>query len=139
MKKVLVLTMLAAMLGVGGYYYWQWRMAPSPTAAAGATKGGMGGPGGAARVTPVVGASAQQGDIDVIVNGLGTVTPLRTVTVRTRVEGELVRVLFEEGQLVKEGAVLAEIDSRPFQVQLTQAEGQMARDQALLKNARLDL
>src|SRR3954465_9443262 len=115
-------------------------MAPSPTAAAGATKaGGPGGPGGAPRSTPVVATAATQGDIDVIVNGLGTVTPLRTVTVRTRVDGELVRILFQEGELVKEGQLLAEIDARAFQVQLQQAQGQLARDRALLENARLDL
>jgi multidrug efflux system membrane fusion protein len=123
-------------LAVGGYYYWQWRMAPSPTAAAGATKGGLRGAGGP---TPVVAVPAAQSDIDVIVNGLGTVTPLRTVTVRSRVDGELVRVLFEEGQIVKEGQLLAEIDPRQFQVQLAQAQGQLARDRALLENAQLDL
>jgi len=137
--KILVGIVLVAALGVGGYYYWQWRMTPSPTAAAGATKGGFGGPGGPSRATPVVAANAQQGDIDVIVNGLGTVTPLRTVTVRTRVDGELVKVLFQEGQLVKQGDLLAEIDPRAFQVQLQQAQGQLARDKALLENARLDL
>jgi multidrug efflux system membrane fusion protein len=139
MKKTLGLVVLIAALGIGGYYYWQWRMKPSPTAAAGATKGGFGGPGAASRATPVVAANAQQGDVDVIVNGLGTVTPLRTVTVRTRVDGELVKVLFQEGQLVKEGDLLAEIDPRAFQVQLQQAQGQLARDKALLENARLDL
>lgn len=139
MKKALGLVVLIATLGIGGYYYWQWRMKPSPTAAAGATKGGFGGPGGASRATPVVAASAQHGDIDVIVNGLGTVTPLRTVTVRTRVDGELVKVLFQEGQLVRQGDLLAEIDPRAFQVQLQQAQGQLARDKALLENARLDL
>ncbi len=135
-KPILGIVLIAA-LAVGGYYYWQWRMTPSPAAAAGATKGGArGGQGGP---TPVVATAATQGDIDVIVNGLGTVTPLRTVTVKTRVDGELVRVLFEEGQLVKEGQLLAEIDPRPFQVQLTQAQGQLERDRALLENARLDL
>jgi multidrug efflux system membrane fusion protein len=137
--KILIGIVLVAALAVAGYYYWEWRMAPSPMAAAGATKGGLRGPGGAAAPTPVVALPATQGDIDVIVNGLGTVTPLRTVAVKTRVDGELVRVLFEEGQLVKEGQLLAEIDPRPFQVQLQQAEGQLARDRALLENARLDL
>ena len=138
--KTLLGVALIAGLAVGGYYYWQWRMEPSPAAAAGATKRGPGGPGGGAPLrTPVVAVPAAQGDIDVIVNGLGTVTPLRTVAVKTRVDGELVRVLFEEGQLVKAGQLLAEIDQRPFQVQLQQAEGQLARDRALLENARLDL
>jgi multidrug efflux system membrane fusion protein len=134
--KILVSVVLVGALAVGGHYYWQWRMAPSPTAAAGATKGGLRGAGGP---TPVVAVPAAQSDIDVIVNGLGTVTPLRTVTVRSRVDGELVRVLFEEGQIVKEGQLLAEIDPRQFQVQLAQAQGQLARDRALLENAQLDL
>ena len=88
---------------------------------------------------PVVVAPAQTADFPVFLTGLGTVTPLATVTVRSRVDGQLLRVDFREGQLVKEGDVLAEIDPRPFQVQLTQAEGQLARDQAVLANARLDL
>jgi membrane fusion protein, multidrug efflux system len=137
--KILIGIVLLTALVVGGYYYWQWRMAPSPAAAGASRRGGFGGPGGASVRTPVVAAPATQGDIDVIVNGLGTATPLRTVAVKTRVDGELVRVLFAEGQVVKEGELLAEIDSRPFQVALDQAEGQLARDRALLENARLDL
>jgi multidrug efflux system membrane fusion protein len=137
--KIMIGLVAVAALAVGGYYYWQWRMAPSPTAAAGASKGGFGGAGGAPTRTPVVASAATQGDIDVIVNGLGTVTPLRTVTVRTRVDGELMRVLFQEGELVNAGQLLAEIDPRAFRVQLEQAQGQLARDRALLENARLDL
>jgi len=88
---------------------------------------------------PVVVADAQTADFPVYLSGLGTVTPLATVTVRSRVDGELIRVAFREGQLVRQNDLVAEIDPRPFQVQLTQAEGQLAKDQAALAVARRDL
>ena len=94
---------------------------------------------GANRAPSVGVATARLGDIQVFQNGLGTVVPRNVVTVHTRVDGELLRVLFKEGQLVKVGDLLAELDPRPFQVVLTQAEGTMARDAALLKNAQIDL
>ena len=134
---------------------WLWVLAAAIVAAAGGAvlaltrpaaeleKKGFSGKGRGgfdpSRPMPVVAASAKTADVNIYLNGLGTVTPLKTVTVRSRVDGELVRVLFAEGQIVKGGELLAEVDPRPYQVQLTQAEGQMVRDQALLANARIDL
>jgi multidrug efflux system membrane fusion protein len=95
--------------------------------------------GDAARPLPVVAAPARKGNIDVSIDALGTVTPLNNVVVHTRVDGQLMSVAFREGQNVKAGDLLAQIDPRPFEVMLTQANGQMARDQAQLKNAQVDL
>jgi len=93
----------------------------------------------AGRPVPVTVIQSRKGDMAVRISGLGTVTALNNVTVRSRVDGQLVRVAFSEGQLVREGELLAEIDPRPFKVQLMQAEGQFAKDRAAFQNANADL
>ena len=114
---------------------------PGASRAASAEKGGKGGKAGdpASRVTSVVATPIRQGTLDVYLYALGTVTPLNAVTVRSRVDGQLMKVAFEEGQMVKKGDLLALIDPRPFEVQLTLANGNQARNKALLENARVDV
>jgi multidrug efflux system membrane fusion protein len=88
---------------------------------------------------PVGTATVQKGNMPVIDNALGTVTPLATVTVQTQINGQLIDVGFQEGQMVNKGDFLAQIDPRPYQVALEQAQGQLAKDQAALADAELDL
>jgi membrane fusion protein, multidrug efflux system len=92
-----------------------------------------------ARPVPVVTAAAKTGDVPVYLRGLGTATAFNTATVRSRVDGQLLSVVVKEGQTVREGEVLAQIDPRPFEVQLEQAKGQLARDRASLKDAQVIL
>ncbi len=103
------------------------------------TAGGKGKKGGAPALTPVVSARAQKGNIGVYVTGLGAITPIYTVTVKSRVDGQLMSVHFKEGDLVHAGDPLIEIDPRPYEAVVVQSEGDLVRDQALLANARVDL
>jgi membrane fusion protein, multidrug efflux system len=103
------------------------------------TETAPGGRPGAGAPTAVNAAKVEKGDIQVILNALGTVTPLQTVTVLTQISGQLQVIGFTEGQMVKKGDFLAQIDPRPYQAALEQAQGTLAKDQALLKDARLDL
>jgi len=134
---VLVLGVIA----FGVWYYVNSRnasQAATAAAAPGAAAKGKGGSGAGGFVVPVVVSTAQRGDLPVYFNGLGTVTAFNTVTVRSRVDGQLVSVAFKEGQFVHQGDLLAQIDPRPFQVQLEQALGQLAKDQAQRKDAEVN-
>ncbi len=120
---VLVLIVLGS---AGAYRYWQGsRAAAAPKVAA--------------LPVPVVTAVATEEDMPMLLSGIGNVTPLYSVTVKVRVDGQLDSVAFVEGQNVKAGDLLAQIDPRPFQAQYQQAQAQKARDEAQLKNSQLDL
>jgi multidrug efflux system membrane fusion protein len=119
-----------AALGFGAWAWFHVRSAPAKASSTNQRR---------APAVPVTAALAVSGSIDVYFTGLGTVTPLATITVKTRIDGELMEVTYREGDRVREGAQLVQIDPRPFQVQLEQAEAQLAKDQAALQNARIDL
>ncbi|MCA7922843.1 MdtA/MuxA family multidrug efflux RND transporter periplasmic adaptor subunit [Burkholderia cenocepacia] len=138
-----------AVVVIGGLLWWHpWNRTPaagssaqgaSASAAAGSHRG-RGGPAAMANVPqPVQVAPVTQGEMPIVLSALGTVTPLANVTVKTQLSGYLQSVSFQEGQIVKKGDVLAQIDPRPYQVALENAEGTHARDAALLATARLDL
>ena len=102
--------------------------------------GGKGGRGGAGQMTiPVAVAQAEVRDLPILLNGLGSVEAYNTVAVKSRIDGQLIKVNFKEGQEVKEGDLLAEIDPRPYEVQLSQAQATLFKDQSALKDARLNL
>jgi len=140
-SRVWIWLVALGVLIVAGFWYYRSHTKAQDPAAVG--PGGAGGSGkgrgaGGGYAVPVVVATAQSGDLPVFFNGLGSVTPLNTVTVRSRVDGQLINVAFKEGQFVQQGELLAEVDPRPFQVQLEQAEGQLAKDQAARHDAEVN-
>ncbi|KUY89753.1 MULTISPECIES: MdtA/MuxA family multidrug efflux RND transporter periplasmic adaptor subunit [unclassified Burkholderia] len=149
-RRPLVIGTLAVVV-IGGLLWWHpWNrtQADAPaagSAASGASAGGgghrgRGGPAAMANVPqPVSVATATQGEMPIVLSALGTVTPLANVTVKTQLSGYLQSVAFQEGQIVKKGDLLAQVDPRPYQVALENAEGTHARDSALLATARIDL
>ncbi|AHG18994.1 multidrug transporter [Chania multitudinisentens RB-25] len=148
-RRSLILRLLAVVIVViAAVLVWRHFNTPQPTdSAPGARPAGMGNPGAGGRtggrrnapMSPVQAATATQQNVPRFLSGLGTATAANTVTVTSRVEGQLMALHFTEGQQVKVGDLLAEIDPRPYEVQLTQALGQLAKDQATLANARQDL
>src|SRR6266446_2573236 len=132
---------LAAIVAVGFWYFRGSHAsteAQGPAAPGGSGKGQGRGAGAGGFVVPVVVATAQRGDLPVYFNGLGTVTAFNTVTVHSRVDGQITKINFQEGQFVHQGESLLEIDARPYQVQLEQAEGQLAKDQAQLRDVQVN-
>jgi multidrug efflux system membrane fusion protein len=123
--------LIALLLGTLAWVIFRPQAVPPPG------RGGRAGMGGVPM--PVVAVAAEKGDIAITLNALGTVTPLATVTVKTQIAGQLTQVAFQEGQLVHAGDFLAQIDPRPYQLALAQSEGQLQRDQALLKDAEVNL
>jgi multidrug efflux system membrane fusion protein len=131
-RWVVILLVLAVIA-----YFVGSKIAGGKTSAPETAKGK--GKGEAGQTSPVVTATARRGDIGVYFTGLGAVTPLATVTIKSRVDGQLTSVRYREGDMVHKGDLLVEIDDGPYQAALTQAEGQLMKDQAALENARIDL
>jgi multidrug efflux system membrane fusion protein len=132
-RKGFILTMVIMLLLIGGVVWWTRQQTGQQQS--GPPGGGRGGGAPMSIVAETVG----KGDIGIQLNALGTVTSLATVTVRTQISGYLIKVVFKEGDEVKKGDLLAEIDSRPYEAALAQQQGQLARDEALLKGAQVDL
>ena len=132
-RRTFAWVVVLVLVGSGGWWWTTDRSAPPQAAMP------RGGPGGMVPPVPVKIDPARLQDLDIYLRGLGTVTAFATVTVRSRVQGELVNVHFKEGDRVKAGDLLAQIDPRSFQVALDQAKGTLAQDVAQLDNAKLDL
>jgi len=137
----LIWLIVIGVVAAGIWYYHSHNSQSASTAATASDSSGAAGKGAhsAIPLVPVVVATATKGDLPVFFNGLGNVTAFNTVTVRSRVDGQIVKINFTEGQYVKQGESLVEIDSRPFEVQLEQAEGQLAKDQAQRNDAQVNL
>ena len=153
-----LLLVLSVAASAGGWWWWNQRVAssvatvttPDGTAGPASAASGAGGAGGAGaantrrfggpnRVQPVSVATVRKQDVRVVLSAIGNISALNTATVRARVDGELKNIRFKEGQMVRAGAVLAEIDPRSFEIALAQVQGQLAKDQAQLKNAQVDV
>lgn len=143
---IVLLVLIAAAAG-GGWWWKQRQAAPASAEAGPAGRGGPGGPGGrgparfsaGGQTQPVSVGVVRRQDVRVQVNAIGTMSARATAVVRAKVSGELTSLRFKEGEEVKAGQLLAEIDPRSYQASLSQVQGNLARDQALLKNAQLDL
>jgi multidrug efflux system membrane fusion protein len=144
MRRTLMLLLTLGLIGgagAGAWYYWNQREQPAVEAQAGQRPGGRPGGGvrGAGGPVPVTVAAAQRQDVPIMLDAIGTVQAYNTITVRAQVDGQLVEIAFQEGQMVKQGDLLARIDPRSYQAALDQALAKKAQDEALLANARLDL
>ncbi|MCC6344963.1 MAG: MdtA/MuxA family multidrug efflux RND transporter periplasmic adaptor subunit [Bryobacterales bacterium] len=126
--------LVLALLGAGYFAWYKPRLAilHTPSAVPSASRR-------QSPPVPVTTVTVRAGSLDVFLNGLGVVTPIYTVTVKSRVDGQVMELHYREGQMVKQGDPLVQIDPRPYAVQLAQAEGQLNKDQAILANARTDL
>jgi multidrug efflux system membrane fusion protein len=138
-RKLLWIVLLVLIL-IGLFAWHPWNRGGTDKSQQSQQAGGRrgGGPGMGAQPQPVHAATVTQGEMPVVINSLGTVTPLASVIVKTQINGTLQEVAFREGQMVRKGDLLAQVDPRPYEISLRNAQGTLAKDQALLQTARLD-